>query len=166
MKCPTCDNDIHGYRDNARPADPPTPKLPFVIKIEKDTVAMLLRTVGWIAVWVLSSLAIASCGRAIFVSHNDAVMHRKQWEEKMGYVVVEYSLTSVFDNRTVLKCWVMPPHYYVEGDYRAIEGPTLPGDDIHIAHPYNLGWIEVPDRNDIDGFARHMGVIDPSTCIR
>lgn len=74
-----------------------------------------------------------------------------QWFLKMGYVVAQYDAS-----KRVTRCWVVGP----AGDYYDVRGPALP-----FAAP-DLGWIEVPDRNDIDGYARKIGVADPTKCER
>jgi len=77
--------------------------------------------------------------------------YREQWLRKMGYVVVQYDAGGA-----VVRCWVTPPD-----DAKWPNGPLMP---IHA--PEHLGWVEVPDRNDVAGFARKLGVVDPSTCSR
>lgn len=171
MDCPECEGSgkIPGYRDNAR-VEPSVPKETLTSRCKKMLVSFLslikeyYRLLIGISLIFICACLIVKAG----YDHDLEMMNHKHWQDNMGYVVVQY------DNAlepNAVKCWVTLPRMASKHldnptcPHIIVAGPTMPNDDRHIENPSNLGWIEVPNRHDINGFAWSMGVKDPSSCI-
>ena len=160
MKCPECNGagEIKypaGYRDNDVPQpdkDDFGPKENLISRIKfkliylKEFLAqedwMPLKFFSGIAIGIfiliLIACAFSQCANEISSERN----RLREIEDKKGFVVVQYN-----NDMKVSRCYVV----------HTLNAMTINGSSASII---------VPDMNDIDGFARKLGVEDPNSCIR
>ena len=156
-KCSECNGTgeikVESYREFAeRPIEEKS--VPAKAKWNWGKIKTRFTTGGWIitglaTIGLFIGMGVRSCQESV-QSERDYV----QWCSKMGYAV--YSPYAH-------KCWIVGPRlgYDRSGRNNRVLGPNFPGID-HMG----VSWIEVPDRDDADGFAALIGVEDASKCIR
>jgi len=164
MICPECkgagevpDQD---YRTSAKPL---VEKASLSSRLKNKMSQINWKKIGITTLYVLGVMGgISLVGYKAHSCKQEAVEeqatqeHTKQWEAKMGYVIVQHGA----NQQEVVRCWITPPRYETHDYKRAIAGPEF------FFNSSDYSWIEVPDRNDVAGFARKLGLNDTSKCIK
>jgi hypothetical protein len=82
--------------------------------------------------------------------------YNTKWADKMGYVIAQYD-----EHGNNTRCWVVEPLTVDNFGKHQPTGPKYP-----LQNMPNIKWVEVPDRNDVNGFAHTLMIEDASKCIR